>query len=645
MKSNNYYAELSKMSAMLANAIIKHNNQPKLFNVTSDGFYKAGISNYMYWLGMDHITYYEDNNEVPFAFGSHKVKYHNYNREVIAIVIGEDDNYKDILSENYDTETLVHSGFFEKVENIYEKFNSFDSSSNADKVYWIVGNGTGGSIANILADRIIEEKGADSVYCYTFGAKGVIETKGIIEKIDNAQNESIFNLRNIDDVSLADVGVDWYLYGRDAVFSLAGNSESKKLYNEMVSGDEMVSSDEKYDLDKKRMIEMLSSILNGKEQGDIMNKTNKNRTSNIAAYLASATEELNKNMNNNEGKLISYELVNNPTLYDLKQLYIEKASDREKSKYVRNVSNIVEALEIVGEWYVDNVYTYQAGTYGAESFSNATGVVTYYQGLQEQMYQDKFRESFRENWLKSSQDAKDKRRNYMIENKKVPDQMVDLIMQNFDVPTSVMNGTFSKLNADVLKKNERYTTNDRLTNKKPKLFGYYSNPFTNGNLQDDCSSFVSIVLYLFVNNNKDIKEKYKSVPNYTSKKLLRDEAKAELEKKGFKCYDDENLQEQYKIIEAIPLQPGDILVRNGHVELYLDENWSFGWGEVHNSYKNNPDSKSFRWHFGTEDEVEGSDKHDGYYFYNLNKSSEGDYTRVYRYKGFDVEEEEVNEGN
>ena len=36
------------MSAMLANAIIKHNNQPKLFNVTSDGFLHTGITNYKY---------------------------------------------------------------------------------------------------------------------------------------------------------------------------------------------------------------------------------------------------------------------------------------------------------------------------------------------------------------------------------------------------------------------------------------------------------------------------------------------------------------------------------------------------------------------------------------------------------------------
>ena len=48
MKSSDYYAELSKMSAMLANAILKNNCEPKMFNVTSDGFLHTGITNYKY---------------------------------------------------------------------------------------------------------------------------------------------------------------------------------------------------------------------------------------------------------------------------------------------------------------------------------------------------------------------------------------------------------------------------------------------------------------------------------------------------------------------------------------------------------------------------------------------------------------------
>ena len=247
------------------------------------------------------------------------------------------------------------------------------------------------------------------------------------------------------------------------------------------------------------------------------------------------------------------------------------------------------------------------------------------------MYQDKFRESFRENWLKSSSEAKDNRQNYMINNK-VPEDRVNLIMQDINVVDTVMNGTFDELNVDKLKQNERYTTNDRLTTT-PKIFGYYNNPFVNSKAQDDCSSFVSIVLYLFVNNNKDIKEKYQKVPNYTSANLLKKPAKDELIVKGFRCYEENAEEEKYNIVNANPLQPGDILVRSGHVEFYLGDNRSFGWGEVHNSFEENSDSKDFKWHFGTEDEVANSNKPEGYYFYNKNKNSEGHYKRVYRYEG------------
>ena len=57
---------------------------------------------------------------------------------------------------------------------------------------------------------------------------------------------------------------------------------------------------------------------------------------------------------------------------------------------------------------------------------------------------------------------------------------------------------------------------------------------------------------------------------------------------------------------------------------------------MHNSYKDNPHTKAFRWHFGTEDQVSGISNENGYYFYNANKNTpgrrEGRYTKVYRLK-------------
>ena len=121
MRSSDYYADLSRMSAMLANAILKNNHEAKAFNVTSDGYHNAGIVNYMYWLGMEYGTYYEDNNETPYAIGHHDVRYLSNTRNVIALVIGEDEDYKDTLMANYNVEDIIHTGFKEKAEYIYEK--------------------------------------------------------------------------------------------------------------------------------------------------------------------------------------------------------------------------------------------------------------------------------------------------------------------------------------------------------------------------------------------------------------------------------------------------------------------------------------------------------------------------------------------
>ena len=46
----------------------------------------------------------------------------------------------------------------------------------------------------------------------------------------------------------------------------------------------------------------------------------------------------------------------------------------------------------------------------------------------------------------------------------------------------------------------------------------------------------------------------------------------------FDCYEGEDLNDDYCLKEAHPLQAGDIIVRSGHVEIYLNQDLSFGWG-------------------------------------------------------------------
>ena len=288
------------MSAMLANAILKGN---KSFTVTTDGNYtNSGIEAYMYWLGMDTGTFIGEDNDVPYAMNCHDVVYKGKVKNVIAIVVGEKDEYKGILELNSDDESYEHSGFVEKAEYIYDKFIDYDSTKSGDKVYWIVGYGTGGSVANILADRIVSAKGTESVYCYTFGAIDTIDREKIPEGevIENEKNESIFNLKNIDDLSLLTLGNAWTSYGRDVTFSLADDETVKREFKEIVKG-------VKYDMTKKNMksnvsifkrllddlMEFMSNIFNWKGRIETRKIEENNKlASDIGAYIASTYKDI-----------------------------------------------------------------------------------------------------------------------------------------------------------------------------------------------------------------------------------------------------------------------------------------------------------------------------------------------------------------
>ena len=224
-----------------------------------------------------------------------------------------------------------------------------DSTESGDKVYWITGYGTGGSIANIIADRLIDDAGAERVYCYTFGARGVINIDAIDDEevIDNMQNYSIFNLRNIDDISLIDIGDKWFLYGRDVTFSLSGDSKSKQLYNKMVSG-------ESYGLSKRGIFEFLLSIFNNEDQDIVMQQRNKEITSNIVAYIASTLKEKNTK------KMTALDFIKSGQKFDISKISIENAVDIRKviSRNRRYPRELLSVIENVGNWYIGNIPTY-----------------------------------------------------------------------------------------------------------------------------------------------------------------------------------------------------------------------------------------------------------------------------------------------
>ena len=183
--------------------------------------------------------------------------------------------------------------------------------------------------------------------------------------------------------------------------------------------------------------------------------------------------------------------------------------------------------------------------------------------------------------------------------------------------------------------------------QKPEPRLWYSCPKITGSrinkVRDDCSAFVATVIYKYLNDTLKVNSNSTTIDDYTYNPYMTSgnfnarpgtsNSITHTIGRWFDCYEGEDdLNDDYCLKEAHPLQAGDIIVRSGHVEIYLNQDLSFGWGQVHNSYEDNPHAKAFRYHFGQEDEADPYDISEGYYFYNLNDEDEGHYTKVYRLK-------------
>ena len=657
--SDTYNDELCTMSLIMSN-LAEGTKDIKLKQGTINyGTYKiAGtLSGYMNSLGFKDIKNLP-NKEFTLSNGN-KVKgnvyigyksidYYRKKRGLVGAFIGgfNDDNaYKELFltAENLNSSNNVYEEIAEQVVNEIDvtKLNNMD----LDLCYWISGKGIAGGIASEIARKVDNSK---DIYCYTFASPYTHNEGG------SDANTKIKNIINEDDFLIKSFIEDKAYYRNGEIYNASIKLDYMDKYRAYIGPS---SSSYKGDCTKANTIaKQITREEEGKESvreillKNLVEKTGKGASAVIISPTTVKTNDTTIAINNYNFKdANSYkacyvlskvlEGINRKTGNETKYNETETEVKVEERKDF-NPANFVEVIDELGKWYVNNVYTYQAGRYGAEVADNVSGSVIYY--ADEQTYQDRFKERFRESWVKASQTAKDDRRTYMTKTKKVPDNKVDLIMQDFNVDDATANGTLAELNVDFLKQNERYITYGReqlgkaLLGQKyenPTLFGYYYNDLAKHNVYDDCSSFVSAVLNVFVQNNKEIKNKWTIYKHFTSAALLGSSGKSELEKVGFKCYEGGDDTDDYRLLNAKPLKQGDILVRNGHVEIYLGTNWSFGWGEVHSSYEGNEESKDFKWHIGSADEVSGSAKPDGYYFYNLNQNSEGNYTRVYRYKG------------
>ena len=239
------------------------------------------INDYMWYIGMDNIVDHME-EEVPYIIGQHDTigllgKVNNLERNVITLVIGENENYKDILAANYDGtldkgsgNEIHHQGYDYYADKIYEQLINYDNSQNADrwkKSYWITGYGTGGAIANLVAKKFIDYKHVNTnVYCYTYQAPGTINRNNISsgKKIHNTKYYSIFNNINIDDPLVFLEGDQFDRYGRDKKVAAGYTND---FHNKTEYGKDMLYNNLNESLVRLLMDYELNNEVNGMIKG------------------------------------------------------------------------------------------------------------------------------------------------------------------------------------------------------------------------------------------------------------------------------------------------------------------------------------------------------------------------------------------
>ena len=288
MDSTKYYPELAEMGMSLANmAYKKYLNFPfsntklyKTWKNSNEGerYTANNLSEYMWYFGMDslyeHLVDYSNLEfyDVPYVIGQHDTiallgKVNNLERNVITLAIGDCGEDKSAFS--YLTDVLTGNtnninskiGFYKnEADNVYQALVNYDNAHEADrwkKSYWIVGYGTGGSIANLVAKKFIDYKHSNqNIYCYTYGAPSIVNINNTddIKDLANLAYKSIFNIENEDDFILkeTDRQLGYYKYGWKVNASIntgyyAHNKSLKgkfqKITNKVYSGNMKDSQD------------------------------------------------------------------------------------------------------------------------------------------------------------------------------------------------------------------------------------------------------------------------------------------------------------------------------------------------------------------------------------------------------------------
>lgn len=338
---------------------------------------------------------------------------------------------------------------------------------------------------------------------------------------------------------------------------------------------------------KKIHISLCNSVI-------IMNDRNKKEVNDSLENLVNNGYSICKNCNAGIKKNFILEFFNNDDSFDLPTFEEYK-----------------NAIDIMGEWYVNHVPTYQTEL-ESENISNYSGPIKYYKEYK---------------LSNVCHGKKETINNYYVLSTDSNASNISSIEPNSKILAGSENAVkFYKSNYIFINKYKRKDTYYYPCNLINNSIGSYDKP------GDDCVRFVFSVMNLANRSMvNEISKKSKIKWSHINVEKLLNNLKVEkaLLQLGFEIYDSK-INSNYNLISKdFNLKSGDLIIRNGHIHIFIGgENnlKAFGWGKV---YRNYPDDKNFTLTLNEAGE---------YYFksYELDNNEilqEKKYIRVIRYKG------------
>ena len=464
---------------------------------------------------------------------------------------------------------------------------NYDNSLAADrwkKSYWIVGYGTGGSVANLVAKKFIDYKHVNTnVYCYTYQAPNTINRNNLTKRIANTKYQSIFNIENTDDIMLNLMGDEagWTKYGVLKRLSVGDDKKTKQSWNRLTGdsyggGSSFLSNffDNIFNYFSEGMV---SGFAGTWSTNVIWHTSGWDSNEMVKIILAEEISEFNSIVSEE-----IRELVNNEKIKD--------AATKIKRKGAKVIKQAKDGTTLV---YPYSVYTVPNSFIGLPTRQGGDSVILPYIIETAKFYI---------NYIGSYQGNK------QIDNSGNV-RATDKAAKYYDYALSHKKYPYDIYEVDTPSEADYYTTEEVASRKRGDKFIYYYDKFrdlttekfevhsiknnttlkTDYNeyshyLGDDCTGFSQGVIYSF-EMSKDSNEPRGMYGIAGSGYGLRNHEEA-----GFKYQTDSNTEMSLKNLGYVKhsaenktidwLKPGDLLCSQDHVEYYVGNNFETEYKET-----------------------------------------------------------------